>query len=211
VTFSGASGVTAALQFVADRLHGFDWLRRATRMTQLPAALAGGFVATYTAALFSATSTPGWAAGAKSLAARFSCASIASAASALSLRERSMRRARDLDSLTVAALAIELTATLASDHAQEKAGIRSRPSVAGLVGIAVPLGLFSFSLLLPRRSRHLSAIASAATLGTSFAMRIRVMREGDASARDPRTSLQFAQPHNDPLRAAERECRPAQL
>ena len=123
VGFGGSSAMTAASQLAAERVHMLGWMRGLARVVQLPAALTGGFLASYTASLLSATSTPRWAIGGRSLAVRFAAASVASAAAAISLGEGCHRRARDLDSIAIAALAAELAATLVSDHAQRKAGI----------------------------------------------------------------------------------------
>jgi hypothetical protein len=169
-------------------------------MAQIPAALGGSVLATYTASLFSATSAPLWAAGAKSLAVRFAAASIASAASALHLGETDGRRRRDLESLAVAGLAVELAAILGSDHVQRQAGIRDTPSTRDIAGAAVPLGLFLASWMLPRRARRVSQVAALAALGGSLAMRIGVMREGEESAKRPDVSMRFAQPSNLPRR-----------
>jgi formate-dependent nitrite reductase membrane component NrfD len=201
VAFGGASAVTAAPLLVpADRRgFGVSWLRGLARMAQIPAALAGGVLATYTASLFSATSAPLWAAGSKGLAVRFAAASIASAASALHLGETGGRRRRDLESLAVAGLAVELAAILASDHVQRQAGVRDTPS-RDIAGAAVPLNLFLASWMLPRRARRVSQVAALAALAGSLAMRIGVMREGEESAKRPDVSMRFAQPNNLPRR-----------
>jgi formate-dependent nitrite reductase membrane component NrfD len=167
-------------------------------MAQIPAAVAGGVLATYTASLFSATSTPLWVAGAKSLAARFAASSIASAASALRLAEPGGRRRRNLDSLAVAGLAVELSAILASDHVQRQAGIREQPSSRDIVGVAMPLGLFLISGLLPRRAQALSQVAAQAAIAGSLLMRIGVIRDGEHSAERPNVSMRLAQPDNLP-------------
>ena len=171
-------------------------MRGVARAAQFPAAVAGGFLATYTAALFSATSTPRWACGGRSLAVRFAASSVACAAAAMRIGERCHRRARDLDSIAIAALTVELAATLSSDQAQRQAGIRSSPSTCDSLGIALPLGLFMASLVLPRRVRKLSEAASVAALIGSLVMRIGVMQEGDASAEQPSVSMRLAQPDN---------------
>ena len=57
------------------------------RVAQVPAAAAGAGLATYTASLLSATSTPLWAAAPQALAVRFGSSSIAAGAAALSLGE----------------------------------------------------------------------------------------------------------------------------
>lgn len=198
IAFSATSAVTAVSQFMGEWLH-WSWLRRVTRLTQIPAALAGGFMSTYTASLLSATSTPLWAAAPESLAVRFASSAVASAAAALGLGEANDRRRRDLDSIAVAALAVELAATLSGADAQRRDGIddapRTRPDAV------VPLVLLVGSLLLPGRlGRAASVVGSLATLGGALTMRIRVLQSGDQSARQPRRSLAFAQPDNLPRR-----------
>jgi formate-dependent nitrite reductase membrane component NrfD len=201
VAFGGASMVTAAPNLVPGRRGiGTRWLHSFVRVAQIPAALAGGVLATYTASLFSATSTPLWAAGAKSLAVRFAASSIASAASALRLAEPGGRRRRDLDSLALAGLAVELAAILASDHVQRQAGVRDKPSSRDIAGVAVPLGLFLASRVLPRRAQPLSQVAALAALTGSFLMRIGVIRDGEHSAVRPDVTMRLAQPDNLPRR-----------
>ena len=73
---------------------------RLARVTQIPAAVAGAGLGTYTAALLSATSTPLLAAAPRLMAARFASSSVMAGASALSLGEGSARRRRRLDALT---------------------------------------------------------------------------------------------------------------
>ncbi|HET7883091.1 MAG TPA: NrfD/PsrC family molybdoenzyme membrane anchor subunit [Acetobacteraceae bacterium] len=198
VGFSAASAVTAALQFVTDRLR-WSWPRGLARVTQLPAALAGGFIGTYTASLLSATSTPLWAAAPKSLAVRFASSAVASAAAALRLGERNGRSRRNLDSIAIGALAVELAATLASEDAQRHAGIAQTPRLETQLDNTLPLVLLLASALLPGRlGRGISAIGSLAVLGGGLAMRIGVLSHGDQSASQPRQSLRFAQPDNLP-------------
>jgi protein NrfD len=193
VAFGGFSALTAGAQFIADRVWGFGWLRYLAKGTQLPAAVAGMGLGTYTASLFSATSTPLWAAAPKSLAVRFGASSLASAAAAMGLREKSTRVGRDLDSIAVAALALELAATLASEDSYRR--LDSEPLTGDSLGTVLPLGLLMGSLILtPRRSRLLTGAASLAILAGSLAMRLGVMAEGDRSARRPEVSMRFAQP-----------------
>ena len=200
VGFSVTSTATASLQFVGDRLRR-SWPRGFARLTQLPAAFAGGFIGTYTAPLLSATSTPHWAAAPKSLAVRYASSAVAAAAAALRLGEQDNRRRRDLDSIAVAALAVELAATLASDDAQRQAGIDEAPHGQTTLRTTAPLVLLLTSLLLPAASAapcplwdHWHCLAIA------LAMRIRVLQRGDQSARQPHRSLRFAQPDNLPPR-----------
>ena len=196
VGFSITSTATAALQCMADRGRLTAWFRALARVTQIPAAGLGAVLCTYTASLFSATSTPRWAAAPFSLAVRYASAAVASAAAALSVGEpRRASLGRDLDSLAIAALATELAATMTERQTVRRAGIDdSWSNLADTVSAALALGLFATSLLLPRqRSRLLSAAGSAIVLAGSFAMRVNVLRAGQRSAQQPNVSLSFAQ------------------
>ena len=196
VGFGGASIVTAALQYVAPRAVWLGWLRQVAKLTQIPAALTGAGLGTYTASLFSATSTPAWAAAPKSLAVRFGASSVATAAAAIGLGEGRSRLGRDLDAVAVAALAAELAATLSAEEQSRRAGVGvASESATTSVGTILPLGLLLASLLFTRRrSRVLTTAASLATLAGSLAMRIEVMNQGDASAQRPEISMRFTQP-----------------
>ena len=208
MAFSGSSGVTAVAHTIAERVPGFGWLNGLARGAQIPALAAGAGLATYTASLLSATSTPLWAAAPKGMAVRFGASAIASAAAALGLGERRSRIGRDLDSIAVAALAVELAATLSSeqryretgvDRALDSPGGKTDQGVGTGLGVVLPLGLYMASLLFTRRrSRTLTTAASLAVLGGSLAMRIGVMAAGDESARRPDISMGFAQPENLP-------------
>jgi protein NrfD len=199
VLFSATAIPTAFIQFLTDRFRWLGWSRGLASALQIPASLTGAGLGTYTASLFSATSSPAWASTPKALAVRFGAASVASAAAAMGLGEGHRQTGRDLDAIAVAALAVELAATLESDERQQRDGIRSERSTAHIAGIAVPLGLFLVSQLWPRRrSRTLSALGSLATLGASLAMRVGVMQEADESANKPEVSMGFAQPGNLP-------------
>jgi protein NrfD len=197
IGFSVTSTATALLQFAADRLR-FSSLRGLTCLMQVPAAIAGAFMSIYTASLLSATSTPLWAAAPKSLAVRFASSAVASAAAALGLGERNDRRRRDLADIAVAALALELAATLTSQHSERRTGIDAGREQA-TVSAAAPLVLVLTSLLLPGRlGRAVSALGSVVLLGSGLAKRVNVLTEGDISARQPHRSLRFAQPDNLP-------------
>jgi formate-dependent nitrite reductase membrane component NrfD len=206
MAFSAFAGLGAAAQFVSDRL-GWLWPRRAARATQVPAAIAGAGLATYTAGLLSATSTPLWAAAPQSLAVRFGASSVAAAGAALSLAERSARTRRALDAITVAALATELAATEASHRSYRQAGVADaldgawgqveKIGATGL-GAMLPLGLLVASLALGRRAGRLSQAASLATLAGSALLRVSIMGAGDDSARRPEISFRFSQPDNLP-------------
>ncbi len=207
MAFSGASGITAACQAAAD-LFGWRWPRRVARTAQVPAAIAGAGLATYTAALLSATSTPLWAAAPGALAVRFGSSSIATGAAALALAEHrfgSRRVARDLDTIKLAALAVEFATARASAATYRRKGISAAanawPGAAietfggQALGIALPLALHLGGAALVRRPARLASIA---TLLGGLCLRTGVMSVGNESARRPRDSFRFAQPRNLP-------------
>lgn len=195
MTFSGSSIVTA----IADRLR---WMTPVAKVTQVPAAAAGAGLGTYTASLLSATSTPLWAAAPRAMAVRFAASSIAAAAAALSLCSRHRQDRADLDTICLGALAVELAATLGSDHVYNRTGVDQAfdsPSghltkIGGSdIGVILPLGLLTLSLLTGSRSRPLSRLAACAVLGGSLMMRIGIIGSGEVSARRPDISLRFSQ------------------
>ncbi len=209
VAFGVFSTLTAGTHALASRVPGLRWMRGLARVAQVPAAASGAGIATYTASLLSATSTPLWAAAPRATAIRFGASSIAAGAAALSLGEgRGSRLGRDLDKIAVTALALELAATLSADEQYRRKGVAGAlETLPGMIeelgadgmGTVLPLGLHAASLLLlPRRSRALSGLASLATLAGSAILRIAIMAAGDESALRPEISLRFAQPENLP-------------
>ena len=132
-------------------------------MADVPAAVAGAGLSTYTASLLSATSTPLWAAAPRSLAVRFGASSVAAGAASLSLGERCETTRRKLDAITLAALAAELAATLASHETYRRKGVAEaldggwgqveKIGVTGL-GTALPLGLQLASLVGTAQARR---------------------------------------------------------
>jgi protein NrfD len=206
ICFGALSGVTSGAHWLASHVPPLRWMRRLARVTQLPAAAAGAGLATYTASLLSATSTPLWAAAPGPTGVRFAASSVASAAAALSLLEpgRGPIR-RDLDRIAVAALATELVATGAAERRYEETGVSAAlntPSgtfdrMGGTgIGVMLPLGLHVLSLALAGRSPVLSRMASLAVLAGGLTMRIAFLASGDESALDPSISMRFAQPRN---------------
>jgi len=218
--FSGFAGISAAAQFLADRLPRWRWLRGAARAAHMPAAVAGAGLSTYTAALLSATSTPLWAAAPAGMAVRFASSSFATGAAALSLAEPSNDMRRTLDTLTVAALAAELAATVASHRTYREKGVAAaleggwgrveKQGATGL-GAALPMVLQMASMAATRgRPGRLSDLASLAVLGGSLMLRVSIMSAGDKSAARPEISFRFSQPDNLPKRSrsAARLARP---
>jgi formate-dependent nitrite reductase membrane component NrfD len=208
--FSGFALSGAAAQFAADRWpRRLGWLRRAARGTQVPAAVAGIGLSTYTSALLSSTSTPLWAAAPRAQAVRFGASSVAAAAAAVSIGERHEDTRRTLDVIILAALAAELAATGASHARYQEAGVAAaldggwgavEKLGATLVGAAVPAGLLVASGVVARRPGLLSSAGAVAAIAGSLLLRVSIMEAGDRSASDPNISFRFSQPRNLPRR-----------
>jgi protein NrfD len=202
MAFSGFAGVSAIAQFMSDHVPLFGWLRGLARRSQIPAAAAGAGLATYTASLLSATSTPAWAAAPNALAARFGASSVASAASAVLLGETSGQMRRTLETLACMALVVEAIATKEAAKAHRDRGIAMVSSdfwgaveQAGAIdlGLMVPLGLYTASRILGG-NRSLSDAASLAVLAGSLSLRISTLGVGADSAIRPEMSFRFSQP-----------------
>lgn len=203
MAFTGPALLAGAAQALADLRPGLRWPWALARRAQLPAAVAGMGLSTYTASLLAATSTPLWAAAASSLAVRFGASSIAAGAAALGLGERSRRSRRALDALAVAALATELAATLRAHETYRHRGVEEaqqggwgameRYGATG-AGAMLPLGLKLIGLVTGRRGD----LANLAILAGSVLLRVSIMELGDESAARPEVSFRFSQPENLP-------------
>ena len=204
--FSSFAMGTAALQLIADRRPGWTWPGRLARLTQIPAAISGAGLGTYTAALLAATSTPLWAAAPRAMAARFGASSVVAGAASLSLLEGSGRRRRSLDALTLAALSAELAATIASHQTYVRRGVSGaldgrwgqveKLAATGL-GAMLPAVLQSLSLAVGRgRPGTMSDAACLAAIAGSLLLRVSMMEAGDVSASRPDISFRFSQPEN---------------
>ena len=207
MSFSAFAGIAGAAQIAADVRPRWRWPRPLATAAQVPAAIAGAGLCTYTAALVSATSTPLWAAAPRELAVRFGSSSIATAAAALAIGEASPIRRRSLGDLMLAALTVELAAGVAADARYKAAGIEKARSGpwgkderigAEGAGVLLPLCLMIASRLRERRPGKLAALAGGATIAGGAAFRIAVLGAGAESARDPMVSMRFAQRDNLP-------------
>ncbi len=202
MAFSGFAGVSAAAQFISDRAPAFRWSMPLARASQIPAAIAGAGLSTYTASLLSATSTPSWAAAPEALAVRFGASSIAAAGAALSLGERAEAMRNRLETIAGAALAVEAVATLASAKTHRDRDLAAMPSSPSRVleragafgiGLALPLGLYALSRL-AGGDKRVSTTASLAVLAGSLLLRVSTLAVGADSAKNPNVSLRFSQP-----------------
>lgn len=203
MAFSTFSGLTFALDLLGRWLPG---VRKVAGITQIPAAAAGAGLSSYTASLLSATSTPLWAAAPKALAVRFGCSSMASGAAALSLHARRAghhRRARDLDTLLLASLAMELAATSVSKEVYREKGISAGLKsdvlpTASTLGMLLPFGLHMLSAFAGRGNTRLQQVACAVALIGGLCLRVGVLETGSRSASNPQDYFRFARPQNLP-------------
>lgn len=205
MAFSGSAGVSAAGQFFSRFL---PFMRYAAGAAHVPAAGAGAGLATYTATLLSATSTPYWAAAPRALAVRFGASSVAAGASALALLEPDNGTRRSLEKVAALALATELAASLAADKIYEETGVAgARDGNWGVAerfgvtlgGVVLPLGLFTAGLVMKgEKGRSLTTGAALGAIAGSALLRAAVIGLGDDSARRPEVSFRFSQPENLP-------------
>lgn len=204
--FGGFSGITALLQFLADRRRRPPY-RRAARAFALPAAGAGAIVATYTGTLLGSTSTPLWARANRLLPALFGISAAATSTAALTLAAHasgaSRITARRLERLAAMIAAIEFLASAALDRHCERANVAAplketptattyRAGYKGL-GIAVPLLVHGVSVATGRRSRRASMFAAAATLIGGYFLRSVIVHAGRDSARRPEDYFQVTE------------------
>jgi formate-dependent nitrite reductase membrane component NrfD len=192
-----------------------EWLGwvRAARISQVPAAVAGAGMTSYTGALLGATATPLWAAEPRLLTARFASASFASAAAALSLWQRLAgegESCRTLDRLAMTAAGLELALTIEEQRRCRARGLasvlRERPwgpvhDLSVGLGAALPVALYAASQGGRRRdSGQLSVLASLGVLAGGLLMRSAVLHAGNESAMRPADYFRLAQPANDAKR-----------
>jgi protein NrfD len=208
-SFSLFSGVTGVAQFFVDRRGSVGW-RWAARTAQLPAALAGAGMATYTAALLSATSTPSWAAAPRALAVQFAGSAIAAAAAALQLcggGPAEKAASQSLEALAAAAAATEFAGAIVAQQRYREHGLAETTAAGGswgtlypwaavALGAALPLALYAAGRRGGQRRSRLILASAAASLAGSFALRLAVIAAGNASARRPQQSLRFARRGN---------------
>ena len=215
LAFTGPAMLAGAAQILADLRPRLRWPWGVARIAQMPAALAGMGLSTYTASLLAATSTPLWAAAPQSLAVRFGASSVASGAAALALGERSPHSRRALDALAIAALAVELGAGMQSHKTYAEAGVEEaleggwgrveKYGVTGL-GVMLPIALKLAGLALGGRGR----IGNLAVLAGSLMLRVSIMEAGHLSAERPDISFRFSQPENLPENLRARRLRDRQ-
>jgi formate-dependent nitrite reductase membrane component NrfD len=171
--------------------------RRLADAAQVPATITGAAMATYTAALLSATSNPLWAAAPGPLAAVFGASSMASAASALALLQRGAgeeRSAARLERFASLALVVEHVAMRRAEARWRAAGV-ARALEEGPPALAHTGGAKAVGMVLPIAAALLGrpALAAVAVLAGGALMRHAMLRAGDASAMRPRDYFRVTQ------------------
>jgi protein NrfD len=203
-SFGMSSAIAAVPQLGGRWLPG--WLRRSASLAQIPAALSGAGMGSYTGALLSATSTPMWAATPRLLTARFASAAMATSAAALSLAEElwgDRRNSAKLDKLACIARATDVALSLAANKQYRERGVASSLQEPGIESAqyklataaahVLPLICYGLSSVMPQHSRKLSITAALGVLAGGLLMRSVIMNAGNSSAQRPRDYFSFTQ------------------
>lgn len=196
-----AFGGFSALGVLGDLIGGRRG-RALAEAAQVPAMIAGAGMATYTGALFGATSTPRWAVDPGRLSQTFAAAGIASGAAALSLGERDGHTRRALETVALLATVAELALSQALKTKREAAGIdmgaddkatRDLETAARVLQI-LPVALYGADLVRRRPSRGLATTAGLAVIGGSLLLRLSEIRGARASAERAEDTFRLRQP-----------------
>lgn len=214
-TFGISSGITALAQMLGMRQP--SWLRRMAAVAQVPAAIAGAGMGSYTGALLSATSTPMWAAAPRLLTARFASSSVATAAAALSLAEHlwgDRRNAATLDRLAFLATAADAGFSAAAKRQYRAQGVATslreaspdaiQDKLGTGLGHILPLVCHGLAGAMPQHSRKLSVAAALGVLAGGLLLRSSALNAGNQSARRPQDYLSFTQSSPPAMLQSER-------
>ena len=170
------------------------------RVTQIPAALAGAGMASYTPALLAATATPLWSAAPRTLGAEFASAAFASGAAALLLVEdrRQIENAALVGTLAYGAAAYAASRVHRAKRVDRplRRGRWAAVHKAGLaLSIGLPLACFALNAL-GGRNRERSLLGASGILAGVLLSRWALFEAGNESARSA----------PDYLRLNSREC-----
>ncbi len=208
----GLFGTSSALASLGElpAVSRYRPLRWITRLAHGGAAISGAGVATYTAALMSATSNPYWSSAPRALGAQFATSAIASGAAALALLERfsgRTRTARQLEGVAALASAAHAGATLCAKQRHQEVGLdealsdhpgRRLDAADLLVAGALPLAAYAVDRATGGRSPTAAVVGSAAVLAGGWLMRHGILNTGKETARRPAAAFRVASPCNLP-------------
>jgi protein NrfD len=207
MSFGSLSAILAAVQFVKDR--GYNPSRTAEttmKLLEIPAALTGMAMTTYTGALLSATSTPLWAAAPRQVAAVFGASAMASGTAALTIAEQYGVKAngarRTLDRIGLATSAVELALLLSLRRRLREQGVDGPLSETGwglaydlgviALGAGVPVLHHSARALKPEPAPRSGLMIPLAILAGGLLLRHVLLRAGNTSAKRPKDYFRFA-------------------
>jgi protein NrfD len=176
---------------------------------QVPAAVAGIGMMTYTAPLLSSTSAPYWSMDPELRAAKYASSAIALAASTLSLLEHGAHRSdsgRTLERLAFASVSVQtlVSAALSGTSSRATAKIAATAprdttmhAAASMLTTVVPLCCYVLGRLAPLRARQLSIAASLSVIGGVALSKWTELSLGKHSTENPELYLSLAQPRNE--------------
>lgn len=208
---TGFTALSTALVIAELRQDATAAPTAAERVLEIPAAVTGAVMCTYTGVLLCATSTPLWAAAPRVIPALFGAAAMASAAAALSLAARGDEAER-LGRIEAGASAIELLCLGVLRWRLRAQGVRTRIRLVPLMlAAAAPLLHQGAKIieLRPRsdapnrrpvgaaaeqRSAAFGKAASLAVLAGALLLRHLVLTAGNRSAESPADYFRFAGP-----------------
>jgi len=206
--FSGASLLSfLAERPVMDRLNPLRWLGKTG---QLASGVSGAGVASYTAALVSATSNPYWATAPRTLGAQFAGVAVAMGAAALALWERLGGRdstACRFENVAIVATLAHVSASTAFNRQLKARGVsgpikhtkrqRQLKTSSLFIAGALPLVGYAVSTAMGARAGRGAAIAgSCAVLAGGMLMRHGLLEAGEAAVEHPESGFALAQPTN---------------
>lgn len=208
VAFGSLSAALAGAQFAEDRGASPGTIgQMVISLLQVPAALAGMLMSTYTGALLSSTSTPLWAAAPRQIAALFGASAMSAGAAALTIGlgrgadAEKPRRALDRVALLASAVELALSISLRNRFCEKEVDETLHETGWGAVydfgvvvlGAGVPL-LHQGARELdgseqPPRARLLVPLM---VLAGGFLLRHLLLQAGNASAKRPKEYFRFA-------------------
>ena len=206
MSFGSLSAALAAAQFASDHGHSLSrTAQTAIKLLQLPAALAGMAMSTYTGALLSATSTPLWAAAPRRIAAVFGTSAMASGAAALTIaglrRRPSGNTGQALDAIGLVVSALELFLLLSLRQRFREQGVEGALNQSGwglaydlgavALGTGVPMLHHIENMIKPKQPSRPALVISLAVLAGGFLLRHALLRAGNVSASRPKDYFRF--------------------
>lgn len=200
MSFGSLSAALAAAQFASDHAYfPSRAMQTAVKLLEVPAAMVGMAMSTYTGALLSATSTPLWAAAPRRIAALFGASAMASGAAALTIAEQGRGApdtGRPLGRIALVASALELFLLLSLRRRFREQGVDGALNETGwglaydfgvmALGAGVPMLHHVESVIEPERAPRRALTISLAVLAGGFLMRHVLLRAGNTSAKRPK-------------------------